>query len=352
MLLTLAKGLRERGHHVVPVGPADGCGWLADQFRNEGFEPETFVLKRAVDVGCVRGLANLFERHRIDVVHSHEFSMAVYGAMAALVGRRRHVITLHGSRYFARHRRRRIILRLAVQSAWATVAVSDDLAMDMSRDLNLSPEKITVIRNGQELPKGSRSTFREELGIADHDVLIVAVGSLYPVKGHSDLLEALRLVLDRSNHPSSIHLVIAGREGSASQGLRHRAETLVLTDSVHILGHRDDIPNVLAGADIFCLPSLSEGFPLALIEAMGSATAIVATSVGGVPTAIRDGIDGILVPPGNPLALATALLRLINDQSTRCRLGGSASVRAGSLFSLSAMIDAYESIYSSSERTT
>src|SRR5689334_10687465 len=83
MLLQLAEELRRRGHDVLPVGPDNGSGWLAGQFRERGFTPATFSLRRPLDFNCLRGLAHLLRDKRIQVVHSHEFAMAVYGAAAA-----------------------------------------------------------------------------------------------------------------------------------------------------------------------------------------------------------------------------------------------------------------------------
>ena len=96
MVLCLSEELRRSGHTVLPVGPPRGVGWLGDHFRRVGFTPEVFRLRRPIDPGCVRGLMNLFREHRIGAVHSHEFTMAVYGAAASRLLNLPHVITMHG----------------------------------------------------------------------------------------------------------------------------------------------------------------------------------------------------------------------------------------------------------------
>src|SRR5581483_9678464 len=111
MLLHLAEELRRRGHEVLPVGPDNKSGWLAERFREHGFAPATFSLRRAIDLRCLRGLTALLRAHDIQVVHSHEFGMAVYGAAAARRIGARHVITMHGGRYYAEQWRRRAALR-------------------------------------------------------------------------------------------------------------------------------------------------------------------------------------------------------------------------------------------------
>ena len=98
MLLLLAEQLRARGHSVCPVGPNIGSGWLAAEFRKKDFVPETYSLRRMLDLGCVRQLAGLLRRRKIDIVHSHEFTMALYGAAASKAARIPQVVTMHSAR--------------------------------------------------------------------------------------------------------------------------------------------------------------------------------------------------------------------------------------------------------------
>ena len=100
MLLQFAEELRRRGHHVIPVGPARGHGWLGEQFRQRGFEPSTFEIRRPLDPGTVRGLARLFRSRAVELVHSHEFTMCVYCAVAGRMVGIPHVTTMHGHMAF------------------------------------------------------------------------------------------------------------------------------------------------------------------------------------------------------------------------------------------------------------
>src|SRR3954462_13644141 len=124
MVFRLAEELRRRGHTVVPVGPAHGVGWLGERLREVGFAPEVFRLQRPIDPGCVRGLVKLFREHRIDAVHSHEFTMAVYGTAAARLMNLPHIITMHGGFKVWKALRRRIALRWAMRQSDHTVMVS------------------------------------------------------------------------------------------------------------------------------------------------------------------------------------------------------------------------------------
>lgn len=343
MLIHLAEALRTRGHEVLYVGPEDQTGWLGERLREGGFETAAFRIRRPVDPRCAAHLVRLIRRRRVDLVHSHEFSLAVYGALAAGIARLPHVITMHGGRYYAGRWRRRAALRWAFRHSRRVVAVSRATRTDLTRTLGVGPGGIRVVPNGVPPRPGSGEGVREELGIAGDEPLMLAVGSLYPVKGHAVLLEALgRLVRSRSVPPW--RLAVAGR-GGEEQRLRRRIEDEGLGGRVHLLGFRDDVGDLLAAADLFVMPSLSEGLPLALLEAMHAGTAIVASGVGGIPEAVTTGREAVLVPPGDPAALAAALASVLADRRLRCSLSEAARARARARFSVAAMTDAYERIY-------
>jgi glycosyltransferase involved in cell wall biosynthesis len=279
----------------------------------------------------------------VHIAHSHEFSMAVYGSWAARRAGVPHVITMHGGRYYNERLRRRIALRAAVASSAATIAVSAEAARNLRRDLWLPASRITTVSNGVPYEDPARVTLREELGLSASDRLIVAVGNLYAVKGHCHLIEALSLIAER--HPAA-HVAIAGR-GPLEGGLVRQARTLGIEPHVHLLGLRADVPAILAAADVFALPSLSEGLPLALIEAMFAARPIVATRVGDVPLALADGDAGMLVAPGDAIALARAIDHLLGDRAEAARLAARAVARARQEYGIGRMVDRHLDLYRS-----
>jgi len=344
MLLHLAEEMRRRGHSVLHVGPEHGAGWLSGQFRDLGFESATFSHRLSVDPACVRGLARLFRAHGITVVHSHEFAMAVYGAAAARRVNAAHVITMHGGRYYAERWRRRAALRWAARRSNALVAVSRATGADLSKTLGLDAKEVTVVPNGIPFRSGSRDPLRRELGVADDGLLIVAIGNLYPVKGHSVLLRALA-ELPRGAAAARWHLAIAGRGGEET-ALRALARETGLEQQIHLLGFRPDVPDILAAADIFVMPSLSEGLPLALVEAMAASLPVIASDVGGIPEVAERDAEALLIAPGDTRALAAALARLLGDSALRASLGTAAHGRAIRDFSIDRMGDAYERLYS------
>jgi glycosyltransferase involved in cell wall biosynthesis len=146
-----------------------------------------------------------------------------------------------------------------------------------------------------------------------------------------------------STHPQ-LHVAIAGR-GDLAEALERQAADAGLATRVHFLGLRQDIANVLAAADVFVLPSLSEGLPLALLEAMFAARPIVASAVGDVPVALAGGAAGLLVPPGNATALAQAMHRLLAQPFEAQRLGQSAQARAAAEYGIDRMVQRYAELY-------
>ncbi len=342
MLASLAAALQTGGHDTVVVVPARGEGWLARELSGAGVRVEAFQLDRPFSPRFARWLADVFRRHRVSLAHSHEFTMAVYGAWAARKAGIPHLITMHGSRYYAARLQRRIAMRLAAQSSSTTVAVSRSLREHLARDLWLRSSRIVTIPNGVRPPVlDGPSTLRAELGLAATAQLAVAVGNLYPVKGHSVLLDALGFLAERF---PQLHVAIAGR-GELEGMLRRRALELRVSDRFHLLGLRSDIANVLAGADVFVLPSLSEGVPLALLEAMLARKPVIASAVGDVPIVLDGGRAGALVPPSDAAALAATVQELLADAARARALGAAAHARASVTYTFEVMMTSYRALY-------
>jgi glycosyltransferase involved in cell wall biosynthesis len=337
----IAGGLQAAGSENVVILPADGEGWLANELPGTGVRVEHLRLDWGVPPPRARWLTSTLRRYGAAIAHSHEFSMAVYGAWATWRACIPHVVTMHGSRYYAGHLRRRLAMRWATTTGSRLVAVSQQLASQLSIDLWLKASRVTVVANGVRFRPVPESSLRVELGLGGEDRLLLAVGNLYPVKGHRVLLEAFSILKER--HPT-IHLAIAGR-GQLGDEMKAWARVQGLSDRIHFLGLRPDVANLLGGADIFVLPSLSEGLPLALLEAMFAGRPIVATSVGEVPTALGGGEAGILVKPGDPGALAAALDQLLSVSGEARQLGQRAALRAACVYDASQMVNHYARMY-------
>ena len=350
MVFRLSEELRRRGHTIVPVGPERGVGWLGDVFRRAGFNPEVFRIHRPIDPGCVRGLVELFRHHRIDLVHSHEFTMAVYGTAASRLQRIPHLITMHGGLTVCKALRRRIALRWAMRKSSHAVMVSRATQKQFSDDLGVKPSSLAVVPNGVPVKSGDPSAVRAEFGIGERDRVILAVGVLEKHKGHQTLLEALNQ-LRHGGLGTPWKLIIAGGAGGTEhESLLAYVRAEGLNDCVHIALNRNDVGDLLALADIFVMPSLWEGLPMAVLEAMVAKKAIVASAIAGIPEAIVDGREGLLVAPGDVGELANALRLVLIDPARRRALAEAASLRANQEFTVAVMADRYEMLYASALR--
>lgn len=337
----MATMLQTAGARNVVFVHADGEGWLARQLEGSGVAVEYFRQDERLSRTCARTLEEGFRRHRIEVAHSHEFAMAVYGAWASWRAGIPHVITMHGGRYYAGRLRRRLALRAAIAASGRTVAVSRSLASQLSRDLWIRRSRVTMIANGVRYVRPDRVTLREELGLGPDDRLVVSIGNLYPVKGHCHLIEAVARLA--TAHPT-VHVAIAGR-GGLLESLTVQARDRGVAGRIHFLGLRADVAAVLEAADLFVLPSLSEGLPLALLEAMFARRPIVATDVGEVATALAGGEAGALVEPGNPSALTAAIDSLLSDPNRAARLADAAVHRAAAEYDVAHMVRRYAELY-------
>lgn len=337
MIVELAQAQQQHGATVTVFIPRGRESWLSEQLQTAGVSTEYFTLTSPLSPPCVRTLYRAFRRYDIALAHSHEFTMATNGAFAARWAGIPHVITMHGGRYYATKLRRRLLMRAAVEASQATVAVSEPLGDALSTDLRITRSRIETIPNGIRMDVVAAAPLRHELGLAPGEPLVLAVGNLYPVKGHRILLEALHAL------PANTHLAIAGR-GREESVLRSRAAVLGLSNRLHLLGHRDDVPALLLAADVFVQPSLDEGLPLAVLEAMTSARPIVATDVGDVGRAVGPG-GGLLVPPGDASALAAAITMILQKPFLAKALAQTARTRALLHYGASRMVGRYADVY-------
>lgn len=350
LLLQMAEELRRRGHEVFAVLPCDQVGWLNDELLERGFEVDTFSDRSAFDVTCLRTIVKTLQRRAVDLVHSHEFAMAIYGTVATRWLGVPHVISMHGCQYMMERWRRRAALRWAIRHTASTIAVSEDTRLHLQSRLGLEAGEVRTILNGVAVRVGDAEKVRKEFQIAPSERLLLSVGSLVPRKGHIVLLRALDR-LEKAGLREPWRLIIAG-SGEERGALEAFVESHGLAGRVHLVGHRDDIPDLQAAADIFLMPSLWEGLPLAVLEAMLARTALVATDASGIPEAVESGVEGLLVPPGDEEALAAALRRLLEDDGLRQRIADAAFVRARANFTIERMTDDYEQVYSEARSTS
>lgn len=227
---------------------------------------------------------------------------------------------------------RRVLDRLSLRRVSAVVSVSEYVSRQAVARFGLLG-RTHVIYNGVD---SKRFTPPAETRRPDGPLRLFAAGNLHPIKGLHHLLHALAQ-LPRE----SVRLAIAG-DGEEQGRLRDLAAALDLGGRVEFLGLRNDIPQLLRESDVFVhLVVVPEAFGFAIAEAMASGRAVVASGTGGIPELIRDGVSGLLVPPGKPDALAAALRRFVDEPALRARLGAAARAEVERRFTLGACVTAH-----------
>jgi glycosyltransferase involved in cell wall biosynthesis len=331
--LQLAHGARDRGDVVSFVSPADGP--FAARARAEGFSVSLIDVGRTYRVDGLIRLTRILRRERADVLHTH--TLAAANALARIAGRLAHVPVvshLHIANHF-RPATRAVLAGLdnaTARFAAALVAVSEDTRR--AYEDQGYPQRIRVVYNGVAPASADANGLREELSIPLDAPLVAEVGRLCDVKGQRELIEAIARL-------PGARAVLVGADleqgGAYERTLRAHADELGVTDRVVFAGYRDDAARVVAAADVFALPSWTEGLPLVVLEAMALARPVVATTVGGTPELVADGETGLLVPPRDVDALTAALKRVLDDEGLGRRLGEAGRVRVAQRFSSEAM---------------
>ncbi len=234
------------------------------------------------DVATLRDLVRVIRERRVAILHTHEFFMNTVGLVASLSTGVPLVATVHGKNYYADQFRRRVAYRLVGRFAGQMIAVSENIRFFLAEQVGIPSDRIRVVPNGvgldEEPPRERLSALRTSLGLDQDSKVVGTVGSLYPVKGHTYLMDAVAPVVRRFEH---VVFLIVGR-GGLREELEAQARRLGIARHLRFLGHREDVRDLLALCDIFVLPSLSEGMPLALLEAMAAGLSCVATKVGGI----------------------------------------------------------------------
>ena len=348
----LAPELERQGIRVVPGNlgtPAVSNAWIARRFRTIGY------LLRVVP-----WLGRTLKAEQADIAHLFLPNSYGYGMFACLLMHRRAkrvMSRLSLNFYSGEHRALSWFERNLFHQRIDIAIGNSQPILDELAEEGVYPAKLRLLHNGIdpapfERHAGDRERAREALGIASGAFVMVAVGNLHAYKGHADLIEACALAAPRL--PDEWRLLIAGRDQDGNQGvLEALAAERGLGDRVALVGVCEDVPQLLAAADVFAHPSHHEGLPNAIVEAMAASLPVVATSVGGIPEAVvartsgaGSGEDtGWLVPPRDPQVLAAALLAAAESPEQRKAMGERGRARVVAEFSLERSVAAYEAVY-------
>jgi glycosyltransferase involved in cell wall biosynthesis len=306
----------------------------------------------ADDLVSLASMVHLVRRLKPHVVHTHMAKAGTIGRLAAhICGVPLIVHTYHGHvfhSYFSPTRTRVfLMIERALGLATDRIVVLGDGQRDEIAGYGVAPgHKLEPIRLGLELGQflyadDARGSLRQELGVDKTTPLIGIVARLVPIKAHEVFLAAAARVL--VGEPRARFLVVG--DGERRADLEALAERLGIRGAVVFLGWRRDLVSVYADLDVVALTSLNEGSPVALIEAMASGRAVIATRVGGVPEVVVDGVTGLTVPPSDTHALADGILRLLRDRALAARLAAAARRHVYPRYDSSRLVDDVKNLY-------
>ncbi|MEO7296292.1 MAG: glycosyltransferase [Candidatus Limnocylindria bacterium] len=308
-----------------------------------------------------RDLARVVDEHRSEVVQTHLMRSLDFLALALhrRPSRPSVIWTFHnarldlradqlpGRRWLLRPKRAgyRSLYRRASRAAGALVAVSEDVARSVDAELRPAAGRLVTIPNGVEIERYAVEvdrTVRREIGVPDASPLFICVAKMLEQKGHRYLVDALAAVDGHGGRP--MHVALLG-DGPLRDQIEAGARAAGVADRLHFLGTRSDVPRLLMAADAFVLPSLWEGLPMALLEAMAAGLPVIATSVSGTRQVVEDGRTGMLVAPEDSAALAIAMGRLAAEPELRARLGAAGRDHVRAEFSVDVQAQRHMDLY-------
>ncbi len=341
----LMEYLREQGDECLLAGREGGAA--LDEARSRGFPAYSLPMRSSLDLAAILSLRRLFRKLAPQVLHFHTSRAHVLGAWAAL--------GLPGVVRVATRRmdyplRRDPVTRFLYGGALdRVVAISGAVREEVLR-LGISPEKVSLVPSGVEAARfrslleageEEKRAARRALGLPEEGLFAGTAATHHPRKGLDVLLDAAALLRGRGRE---FFLLLAGT-GPAGEELRQQAREAGLEERVFFPGRVEPSEKIYAALDVFCLPSRKEGLGVAALEAMASGLPVLASRVGGLAESVLDGETGILVPPGDPAALAEGLDRLLAGGDLRRRMGRAGAARVAQRYSARAMGEGNRRIY-------
>jgi len=347
-VLSQALGLVRRGHQVFV---ASSGGDLVASLQSFGVRHRIINIKTKSELSlkvmlAQRVIARIIKENDIEILHAHT---RVTQVLAHLVSRKTgipYVTICHG--FFKARMFRKVF------PCWGDhcIAISEAVRGHLVNDLGVRKDIITVVHNGVEIERFSpdnfsqaqKEAFKKDYGLKPDVPIIGTVARLSSVKGQRYLIQAMKEILKVM---PAVQLLLVG-DGAEESRLIEQVKELGIEDNVVFAPSTFDTAVPLSIMDTFVFPSVMEGLGLAIIEAQAMGLAVVASDVGGIYTLVKDGVNGFLVPPKEPEAIAEAVLKLLRDKDKALEFGRRANARAREEFDLKRMAEGIEGVYKES----
>jgi glycosyltransferase involved in cell wall biosynthesis len=340
----LARGLAARGHRVAVVSRPGGE--VGDRCRSDGIPFVPLTLRHEFDLASARRLARVIGEREADVVHVHKGIAHSAALFATFFARRRPVLVVNRGVSFPLDAASSLKYRFRLD---AVVTVCEDIRRIVIDSAGVPPEKVHVVYAGVDLDRfdpalAEGARVRREWGVASDEELLVQVGAR-EWKGWRDLVSATALL--GGEFPRLRTAVVACKDETERERVLAFAWERGVGDRVLAIGFRQDMPDVLAAADVVAdLSSEGLGITGTIREAMALGRPVVASEAGGNPELVEDGTSGLLVPPRDPVAVAAAVRRVLSDPAVAARLGTGGRERVVRGFSTEIRLDRIEDLYS------
>lgn len=302
-------------------------------------------------------LWRLLRRLKPAILHTYNLAAIEYAFTATLAGVPVRIHAEHGrdaSDPEGKNPRHNMLRRLLTPFIDRYIPVSADLGRWLQAVVDIPEAKVQLIHNGVDTARFHPGPNRQSatpqtqrpqpVPFGDDCFVIGTVGRIQDVKNHAGLVDAFILLQQLVPDASSLRLAIVG-DGPLLPALRQKIADAGLSESVWLPGARSDIADIMRGLDLFVLPSLAEGTPVTVLEAMASGLPVVATRVGGLPEAVEENVSGELVPPADIPALAAALHAYQTNPARAKAAGIAGRARIERLYSVQAMLGAYAALY-------
>ncbi|HYP49821.1 MAG TPA: glycosyltransferase family 4 protein, partial [Pyrinomonadaceae bacterium] len=344
-LVDLCRGLQARGHEIfVALRPTNRWQEKFDFIRAENFLHVS--IRNSFGIFSAQRIAEFVRENDIRIIHAHVARDYIPASLACRIAKTPKLVLTRHVLFPMKP-----FHKFALKNVSKVIAVSGAVAENL--EAVFPKQKITIVPNGIEIEKWSgenheklRREFRSEHDISFDALLIGTIGELKILKVQRDFVLAAKIVAEK--FPDA-HFVIVGRDNSAAQSFRSELKRLVkvfnLENRFLWLDWVEETAPLLHALDVFVSPSHSESFGLAIVEAMASAAAIAAAETEGAKEILQDGETGLIVPVQDPVALAEAISRLLNDENLRAKLGKQAQEFAGKNFSSERMIEETDKVY-------
>ncbi len=334
---------------LVNVGP---MGPLEKKFKDLNVDFFDLQRKHRFDFLPFLKLYIIIRKLKVDIIQTTLFWADFIGALVGTIARVKAIISwetvTHSGIYYHGQLQRKYGYRFAMNFCDKIIAVSAQVKQSLKQYPGLNSQKVEVIHYGVDLERfrplsaANKAKKRCEINLPGDAFVIIVVGRLEPQKGHKDLVEAVKPLIQRNN---KLYVIFVG-DGSQRSALENQVGENGLNENIRFFGRREDICDILNSADLFCLPSIAgEGLPNAILEAMACGVPVVATDVGGSLEVVTNGVNGFIVPFGDIAQLRASISKLVNDNNLLNQQSIAARKTVINQFSLDKQIENFKNLY-------